>query len=94
MVEDRGTFEALLQEDRTFPPSNEFRKQANISDPGIYEKALADPEAFWAGFAEELHWFKKWDRVLDWQPPNAQWFSAQRPSVLQLPGPAPDLGEA
>ena len=37
MVEDRGTFEALLQEDRTFPPTDEFCKQANISDPDIYE---------------------------------------------------------
>ena len=74
MVEDRGTFEALLHEDRTFPPTEEFRKQANISDPDVYQKALADPEAFWAGFAEELHWFKKWDKVLDWQPPHAQWF--------------------
>ena len=41
MVEDRGTFEALLQEDRTFPPSEEFRKQANISDPDVYSRALA-----------------------------------------------------
>ena len=39
-----------------------------------YQRALADPEGFWAGFAEELDWFKKWDQVLDWQPPNAQWF--------------------
>ena len=24
--------------------------------------------------AEELHWFKKWDTVLNWQPPHAEWF--------------------
>ena len=74
MVEDKGTFEALLQEDRTFPPTDEFCKQANISDPDIYEKALANPEGFWSDFANELHWFQKWNQVLDWQPPHAQWF--------------------
>jgi len=66
--------EALLAEDRTFPPSEEFRKQANISDPEIYERALQDPEAFWAEQAESLSWFRKWDTVLEWDEPFAQWF--------------------
>ncbi len=74
MVESTGSIDALLQEDRTFPPSEEFRNQANIADPGVYEEALRDPEAFWARFAEELDWFKKWDQVLDWDPPHAKWF--------------------
>ena len=37
-------------------------------------EASADPESFWARMAEELHWFKKWDTVLKWQPPHAEWF--------------------
>ena len=74
MVESTGSIDALLQEDRTFPPSEEFRNQANIADPGVYEEALRDPEAFWAKFAEELDWFKKWDQVLDWDLPHAKWF--------------------
>lgn len=41
----------------------------------LYDKAKADPQAFWAELAEtELHWFEKWDTVLDWQPPFAKWF--------------------
>ena len=74
MVENVGSIEALLQEDRTFPPTDEFRQQANISDPGVYEEARRDPEGFWARFAEELDWFQKWDQVLDWKPPYAKWF--------------------
>ena len=74
MVEDSGRFDVLLQEDRTFPPPEAFTAQANISDPGVYEEALRDPEAFWAKFAEELDWFKKWDTVLEWDPPHAKWF--------------------
>ena len=43
--------------------------------PKLYDTAKADPEAFWADLAEkELHWFQKWDTVLDWQPPFAKWF--------------------
>ena len=74
MVENVGGIEALLQEDRTFPPPEEFRNRANIADPKVYEEAQRDPEAFWARFAEELDWFKKWDQVLQWDPPHAKWF--------------------
>ncbi len=74
MVENLGNIDALLQEDRRFPPPEEFAKRANIRDPGIYEEAEKDFEGFWARFAEELHWFKKWDKVLEWDPPFAKWF--------------------
>ena len=66
--------EALLKEDRVFDPPPEFVAHANINDPGIYEKADADPEGFWEGFAKELEWSQPWTRVLDWQPPDAKWF--------------------
>ncbi|OGG03368.1 MAG: acetate--CoA ligase [Candidatus Glassbacteria bacterium RIFCSPLOWO2_12_FULL_58_11] len=68
------TIDVLLEEDRTFEPSAQFKSQANIADPGIYEKARKDPENFWASFAEELHWYRKWDKVLEWNPPYAKWF--------------------
>src|SRR6201991_1834944 len=64
----------LLQEDRSFPPSPEFRAQANINDEGVYARAEQDPEAFWAGFASELEWSTPWRRVLEWNPPHAKWF--------------------
>jgi acetyl-CoA synthetase len=72
-VEERA-LEALLQEDRRFPPPASFREQANASDPAIHERAAADPEAFWAEWARELDWYSEWERVLDWKPPHAQWF--------------------
>ena len=58
MTQNTGAFEALLQEDRTYPPPAEFVAQANISDPGVYEEARRDPQAFWARWAGELDWFK------------------------------------
>ncbi len=81
MAENGGGIEALLQEDRTFPPPDAFRKQANIADPKIYEEAQKDPEGFWAKLAEELHWFKKWDKVLEWAPPFAKWFVGGKTNV-------------
>src|SRR3712207_2524738 len=59
---------------RTYEPPEEFARGANVDDASIYEKAEQDYEGFWAEHARELHWFKRWDRVLDWDPPEAQWF--------------------
>ena len=81
MAENGGGIEALLQEYRTFPPPDAFRQQANIADPEVYEEAQRDPEGFWAKLAEELHWFKKWDKVLEWDPPYAKWFSGGKINV-------------
>ncbi len=67
--------EALLKEDRSFAPSEEFRAKALINDPGIYARAAKDPEAFWAGFARELEWIKPFSKVLEWNPPDAKWFA-------------------
>jgi acetyl-CoA synthetase len=66
--------EALLKEDRSFAPTDAFRSTAHINDQAIYEKAAADPEAFWANFARELEWIKPWSKVLEWNPPDAKWF--------------------
>ncbi len=66
--------EALLKEDRSFAPSDEFRSRALVNDPAIYDQAAKDPESFWAGFASELEWIKPWSKVLEWNPPDAKWF--------------------
>jgi acetyl-CoA synthetase len=66
--------DALLSENRRFPPPDHFRQAADVSDPEIYRRAAADPEAFWASFADELDWFEPWTRVLEWKSPHAKWF--------------------
>ena len=66
--------EALLAEERLFPPPEGVAQSANMADSGIYQRAAKDPEAYWAQAAESLEWIRKWDRVLDWNPPIAQWF--------------------
>jgi acetyl-CoA synthetase len=58
-----------------FPPSEEFRKHALLSDPNVYKEAEADWQGWWVKQAQELHWFKQWDQVLDdSNPPFYKWF--------------------
>jgi acetyl-CoA synthetase len=73
-----GNITSVLKETRKFPPSAEFAKQASVKNFAEYEllwqRAKDDPEAFWAEQADTLHWFKRWDKVLNWQEPHAEWF--------------------
>ena len=59
-----------------FWPSEEMKKIAWESDPGIYEKSLKDPEKFWADRAKEgLDWFEdNFKKVFEWNPPYYKWF--------------------
>src|SRR5437667_4335353 len=42
----------------------------------VYARWLRDPASFWAEAAEAIHWYKKWDRVLDAsRPPFYRWFT-------------------
>src|SRR6185503_7311700 len=40
----------------------------------LYRLSMKDPAKFWAKIASELHWFKKWRKVLHWKAPHAKWF--------------------
>ena len=67
------SFENLSYEDRTFPPSDLFIKNANAKSD-IYDEANKDRIAFWEKQASRLHWDKKWSQVVDWQLPFVKWF--------------------
>jgi acetyl-CoA synthetase len=71
--------DSTLREYRVFPPPEEFSRKAHIQSleqyETLYKQSIEDPEAFWAGVAQELHWFKPWDKVLEWNLPHARWFA-------------------
>src|SRR5947209_3213062 len=73
---------SVLKESRTFPPPADFAARALVKNLGEYErlwhKAKDDPEGFWAEQADSLHWFRRWDKVLTWDEPHAQWFAGGR----------------
>src|SRR6185436_2599818 len=76
---------STMQEHRLFPPSPEFSKKTWIQSKAqydqLYRESIDQPDKFWGRIADELHWFKKWDKVLDWQLPYAKWFTGAKTNL-------------
>ncbi len=70
MAEEKKTITSMMEEKRVFPPSKEFSSKAHIKSLAeykkIYERSIKDPDGFWGEQAQNLEWFKKWDKVLDY----------------------------
>jgi acetyl-CoA synthetase len=74
MAESSPAIENLFSEARTFPPPDEFKAHALVTDRSLHERAERDFEGFWAEEAERLRWTKRWDTALEWDLPFAKWF--------------------
>jgi acetyl-CoA synthetase len=74
MAESSPAIENLFSEGRTFPPPDDFKANALVTDMSPHEQAAKDLEGFWAEEAERLRWTKPWDQVLEWNLPFAGWF--------------------
>jgi acetyl-CoA synthetase len=67
-------------EGQIFNPSDSVKIRAYIKSMDeyerLYKKSINDPAGFWGEVAEQLNWYKKWDKVLDWDfnKPEVQWF--------------------
>ena len=67
--------ENLLQENRFFPPTDAFAKQANAT-AAMFDEARHDRLEFWAQQARYLTWATDFDEILDWSDaPFARWFT-------------------
>ena len=78
--------ESLSQENRKFSPVPQFVSQAKIA--GIdaykeqYKKSIENPSEYWSSVANELHWFKPWEKVLDESnAPFYQWFTNAKTNI-------------
>jgi acetyl-CoA synthetase len=81
-----GALDALLHEERVFRPLPHLIAKANVSQKA-YEDAQAKAEqdylTYWEEAADELDWFKKWDRVLDdSNPPFYKWFAGAKCNIV------------
>ena len=78
MPDSSGAIESSLQEQRVFPPPPEFSRHAHVKSREEYERlyreSIDQPEQFWGRMAGQIHWFKKWEKVLEWKSPYARWF--------------------
>jgi acetyl-CoA synthetase len=70
-----------------YPPPKDFKKRAHIKSlkayREIYRRSVDDPEGFWSEQAQELSWFKKWNKVLDYDFHDARvrWFEGGKINV-------------
>ncbi len=84
MSDGRQAIEALLDEERTFPPPAGVTRRAVVCSGDVYQEARADVAAWWAKQAERLVWRRRWDEVLDWsKAPFARWFVGGRLNVTE-----------
>lgn len=77
-------------EGEVYYPSAEVVKQANVPDyETLYKKSITDREGFWAEQAEQLEWYKKWDKVLDdSNKPFYKWFTGAQTNIISMPSTA------
>ena len=84
MAEATG-IRSVAGESRKFPPPAAFAAQAHIKSleeyDALYKRSIEDPEGFWGEVAGAYHFFKKWDRVLEWDLPFCKWFVGARTNV-------------
>src|SRR5258708_35227689 len=70
--------DSTLNEQRKFECPDQFRQNAHIKSAEEYDRiyceSVEEPEKFWGRIAAELHWFKKWEKDLEWNNPWAKWF--------------------
>jgi acetyl-CoA synthetase len=85
---DTGNIESILQEDRIFPPPENFDSRIGGSYIGsmdeyneMYVRSIEDPDSFWGEVADELDWFERWDSVSSGAFPDARWFEGGKTNI-------------
>ncbi|MCA9310684.1 MAG: AMP-binding protein, partial [Phycisphaerales bacterium] len=77
--------ESVLQENRKFPPGDDFARRAHVGSlddyRALHARSLDDPSGFWSEIAAQLEWFTPWRSVLDWDAPDAKWFVGGRTNL-------------
>ena len=83
---DLRRFDTVMKETRRFKPSAKFSAQAHIKTAAeykrLYRESIKNPAKFWGRAAEDLHWFKKWNRVLDdRKAPFFKWYVGGKTNI-------------
>jgi len=87
MKKEEKLITSMMEEKRIFYPPKELSKNAYIKSldeyKKIYKRSIDDPEGFWGEMAENLDWFKKWDKVLveDFKEAKHEWFTKGKLNV-------------
>jgi acetyl-CoA synthetase len=79
MMKEKG-IASMLEDKQVFEPPDGIKLRAYIKNleeyKKLYERSIKDPGGFWGELAEQLDWYKKWDKVLEWDfnKPEVKWF--------------------
>lgn len=74
--------ESVLAEDERIDSPPHVLSEATLQNPdAIYERSIADPEAFWAEVAGEFEWFAPWTNVYSRDYPNFRWFEGAKVNI-------------
>jgi acetyl-CoA synthetase len=80
-------FMSMMDEKRVFEPSEEIKKKAYIKTMDeyrkLYKESVDNPDKFWGEQANLLDWYKKWDKVSEWDfsKPELKWFAGGKLNV-------------
>jgi acetyl-CoA synthetase len=85
---DHNALQSSLIENRVFSVPADFAERVGGAHftsldeyKALHARSIEDPEGFWSEAASTMRWTRKWDRVLDWQPPDARWFVGGRTNL-------------
>ncbi len=87
MAAEGKTIASVSLEGRVFKVPETLQKTAYVKGVDeynkIYKRSIDDPEGFWAECAEQLHWYKKWDKVesSDFKNAKVEWFRGGKLNV-------------
>ena len=79
MAEEKGMM-SMMDEKRVFSPPRELSQKAYIKSLDeyrkLYKESIDNPDKFWGGLAEQLDWYRKWDKVVvdDFANAKHEWF--------------------
>jgi len=77
--------QSVLQETRVFDPPKEIVGKTYINTfeeyKTMWQRSVDSPDEFWAEIADQMHWFKKWDKVSEWNLPDTKWFLGGKTNI-------------
>ena len=73
MSDQTNAIDALQWEERRFPPPDDFKRQALVTDTGLYDDGNEDYHGFWANQAADLlTWRQEWTTICEWELPYSK----------------------
>src|ERR1035437_6080496 len=87
LMPEATSITSMMEEKRIFPPSQDFSRNAHVKSLSeykkIYQRSIDDPQGFWGEMAQQLDWYKKWDKVLveDFAKAKHSWFVGGKMNV-------------